>query len=79
MSVSAEAAGWVAEADADSPVRPSSDWEHVWAPPRAQLEQGKEQNLKVKRMMEISIPSSTNKCNNDPSYSSPNVSMSMIA
>ena len=79
-NVGCQAVGKVAEADAVSPsVRPWSDWEHVWAPPRAQLEQGKEQNLKVKRMMEISMPSSTNKCNNDPSYSSPNVSMTALA
>ncbi|XP_043222025.1 uncharacterized protein LOC122381662 isoform X1 [Amphibalanus amphitrite] len=48
------------------------DWEHVWAPPRAQLETGKEQNLKVTRMLDIALPSDTNPCNTDSAYSRPN-------
>ena len=52
-----------------------TDWEHVWAPQRIRLEMGKEQTLGVRRILEISLPSSDNQCNPDPSYSWPNVSV----
>ncbi|XP_043218806.1 uncharacterized protein LOC122380074 [Amphibalanus amphitrite] len=48
------------------------DWEHVWAPPRAQMESGKEQNFIVTRILDIRLPSDTHPCNTDPTYSQPN-------
>ncbi|XP_037094585.1 uncharacterized protein LOC119114654 [Pollicipes pollicipes] len=54
------------------------DWEHVWAPPKAQLEVGKEQNFKVKRTLEVTLPTASRPCSQDRNYSRPNCMRSCL-